>query len=218
VQFCIAQLARGVLADGFEHGNDVELFALGQLAGGRIGQAPGQDRAAINEHGGAVHTRHGDHRAGHVFVATADGDVAVHAAATHDGFNRVSDDFAGDERVFHRLVAVRNAVGHGDGVEDDGLAAAGVRAFLGFERELVDVHVARRDVGPSGRDADERLLEIFLGEADGIQHGAGGGAVRAVEERAGKGADVDGFFSGGFLFHRRESLAETASHSSRERE
>ena len=74
----------------------------------------------------------------------------------------------------------------GDGVEDDRLAAGGVRAFLGFERELVNVHVARRDVAPGGGDADERLLEILGFEADGIKHGAGGGAFVTVKNEAGK--------------------------------
>ncbi len=128
-------------------------------------------------------------RAGHVFVATADGHKAVHARAAHDGFDGVGDDLARDERVFHAFAAHRDAVGHGDGVEDDGLAASLVRALLGFERELVNVHVAWRDVAPGGGDADERLLEIFRLEADGIKHGAGGGAFIAVKNDAGKGAE-----------------------------
>ncbi len=64
----------------------------------------------------------------------------------------------------------------------DGLAA-GLRSRLRprFERELIDVHVARRDVAPGRGDADDALLEIFSREADGIKHGAGGGAFRSVE-------------------------------------
>ena len=57
-----------------------------------------------------------------------------------------------------------------------------VRAFLNFEREFINVHVARRDVAPGGRDTDDGLLEIFLREADGIKHGAGGGAFRSVNQ------------------------------------
>ena len=34
-----------------------------------------------------------------------------------------------------------------------------VRAGLGFARELVDVHVARRDVAPGGGDADRGFLK-----------------------------------------------------------
>ena len=41
-----------------------------------------------------------------------------------------------------------DAVGDGDRAEDDRLAAGGVRAGLGFDGELVDVHVARRDHAP----------------------------------------------------------------------
>ena len=39
------------------------------------------------------------------------------------------------------------------------LPPAFVRAFLGFEREFINVHVARRDVAPGGSDADDGFLE-----------------------------------------------------------
>jgi hypothetical protein len=41
-----------------------------------------------------------------------------------------------------------------------------IRAFLGFEREFINVHVAWRDIAPGGRDADDGLLEIFVRECD----------------------------------------------------
>ena len=180
VKFFVGNFFVRVRADGFKHGNDVEL-ALLWIAG----DAAGQNRSAINEHGGTIHPRDGDERAGHVFIATADGHEAIHARAADDGFNRVGDDFARDERIFHAFAAHRDAVGDGDGVEDNRLAAGGVRALLGFERELVNVHVARRDVAPRRGDADDGLGKIFLRETDGIKHGARGGAFRAVEQEAG---------------------------------
>ena len=55
-------------------------------------------------------------------------------------FDGVGDDFAGDERILHAFAAHRDAVGNGDDIEDNRLAAIGVRAFLGFEREFINVH------------------------------------------------------------------------------
>ena len=46
------------------------------------------------------------------------------------------------------------------------IAAGGVGAGLGLHRQFVDVHVARRDHAPERGDADHRLLEVRVGEAD----------------------------------------------------
>ncbi len=178
LKFLIGNFVVRVRADGFEHRDDVELARV-------AGDAAGQNGAAVDEHGRAIHARDGDERAGHVFIATADGHITVHARATDDGFDGISDDFAGHERIFHAFAAHRDAVGNGDGVENDGFAAVFIRAFLGFQRELVDVHVARGDVAPGGGDADDGLGKIFRLETDRIQHGAGGGAFGAVDEDAG---------------------------------
>ena len=84
---------------------------------------PGQNGAAIDEDGRTIQARHGHRAAGHVLVATADGDEAVEARGTHDGFDGIGDDFARDERVFHAFGAHGDAVGDGDGVEEHALAA-----------------------------------------------------------------------------------------------
>jgi hypothetical protein len=94
----------------------------------------GQDGAAVDEDAGAVEARHGHDAAGHVLVAAADGDEAVEALAADDGLDGVGDDLAGDERVLHALGAHADAVGDGDGVEDDGLAAGGVDALRASRR------------------------------------------------------------------------------------
>ena len=61
------------------------------------------------------------------------------------------------------------------------------------------MHVARGDVAPGGGDADERLFEILGLEADGIKHGAGGGAFVAVKHDARVGPQGIGRFG---FFHR----------------
>jgi len=125
------------------------------------------------------------------------GDAAGHAAAADDGFDGVGDDFARDEGI--PFAAHRDAVGDGDGIENDGLAATFVHALFGFEREFINVHVARRDVAPRRSDTDDGLFEIGHGEADGIKHGARGGAFRAVEQHARMGTQI----LCGNLFYRR---------------
>ena len=71
----------------FKNGDDVSILLL-------VADTAWQDGAAINKHAGAIHTGHGDQAAGHVFIATADGYVAVQPFTTHNGFDRVSDHFA----------------------------------------------------------------------------------------------------------------------------
>jgi hypothetical protein len=97
--------------------------------------AAGHDAAAIDEDGGAVEAGDGHHAAGHVLVAAADGDEAVEILAGDDGLDGVGDDLAGDQGVLHALGAHGDAVGDGDGVEDDALAAGAVDARLGVARE-----------------------------------------------------------------------------------
>ena len=98
----------------------------------------------------------------HVLVAAADRHEAIHSLAADDRFNGVGNDFAGNQRVFHPLGAHRDAVGNGDGIEDDRFAACGVGAGFGLARQFVDVHVARRNHAPGRSDADHRLGEILL--------------------------------------------------------
>ncbi len=59
--------SRAVFADRLERADDGEIFAV---------QLPGLDRAAVDEDRGNIQPRDGDHRAGHVLVAAADGQRA----------------------------------------------------------------------------------------------------------------------------------------------
>lgn len=172
-----------MFADGFEHGHHVEVLFLAFDF-----RAAGHDRAAINENGRTVHAGHRHHAAGHILVTATNRDEAVHAFAADDRLDRIGDDLAGNERVFHPFGAHGDAVGDGDGVENHPFTARGVRALGGLDGELVDVDIARSHFAPGGSDADLRLGEILLFESDSVEHRAAGRAVWAIKHETGKWA------------------------------
>ena len=121
----------------------------------------------------------------------ADSIETVVGAEGFDGFDRIRDDLARDERIAHAGRAHRDAVRHGDRVEQHALAARGVHARDGLLRELVDVHVAGREVRPRRGDADLRLAEVRVFETHGPQHRPRGALLRAVHDQARMRARVD---------------------------
>ena len=192
MQLLVVDFFRGVLADRFEDGNNVEIPSV---------QTPGKDGSAVDEDRRTVEARNSQHATGHVLVAPADGHESVESLAAHDRFDRFGDDLARNERVFHPFGAHRNAIGNGDGVEDNRFAARCIGAARRFAREHVDVHVAGRDHAPSGSDAHLRFAEVFFLEPDGIEHGAARGAFRSVEDLRGILAEDVAFRACGFLAH-----------------
>ena len=207
----VGNLVVGMRADRLKHRDDVEFLRL-------AGDAARQNRTTVNKHRRAVHPRDGNHATRHIFVAATDGHVAVHALAAHNRLDRVGDHLAGDERVLHPLRAHRDAVGYGDRVEHDRLAAGLIRAGLGLPGQLVDVHVARRHVTPCGGDADDRLFEIRLLEPGRVKHCAARRTIRPIEHDRGMRPHVRrGFAPSCLLFrsflHRKRrpgSLSKTS--------
>ena len=183
----LADVAARVLAHGLEHGNDVGV------------PGTGADGAAIDEDRRPVQPRHADQAARHVLVATAQGHQSVEAFATGHHLDGVGNHLTGHQRIFHAFGAVGDAVGNGDGVENHALGTGGIRAFFGFDREFVDVHVARCDHGPGGGNADLRFLEVFVGEAHCTEHGAGGCGLHAVDDLRGVFAQIVFIAHGRFL-------------------
>ena len=88
------------------------------------------------------------------------------------------------ERGLHPLGAHRDAVGDRDGVELHRRAAGGADAVLHLLGEAPQVEVAGHRLGPGVRDADDRLGERLVVEADPVQVGARGGPVGALEDGA----------------------------------
>ena len=176
LQLFVVDRAGCALAHSLEHGDHVEVFAV---------EAAGKNGAAVDKDRGAVEAGDGQHAAGHVFIASADGNKAVEAFAADDGFDRVGNHFARDERVFHPFGPHGNAVRNGDGVEDGGFASGRVGPTGSFAGEHVEVHVARGDHAPGGGDGYLRLGEIFGLEPDRIEHGAARSAFGSVKDLRG---------------------------------
>ena len=147
---------------------------LRELAGG--------DGAAVEHEAGDVEAGERHDGGGHVFVAAGDADEAVEAVAAGDEFDGVGDDFARDERGLHAFGAHGDAVGDGDGVELHGRAAGFADALLDGFGDLAEMEVAGADLGPGVGDADDGLVQVFFGEADAAEVGAGGGAGGAFGE------------------------------------
>lgn len=167
------ELALGLLTHGLEHRDDVGVAAAGL------------DGAAIDEDGWAVQPRHTDKAAGHVLVAAPHGDEAVETLAADHGFDGVRDDLTRHQRILHTLGAIADAVGNGDGVEDDRFAPRRIGTFFGLFCELIDVHVTGGDIGPGRGDTDLRLVEVLVGETNRAQHGTGRSRLDTINHEGG---------------------------------
>lgn len=77
-------------------------------------------------------------------------------------FDRVGNDLAAWQRIQHAVVAHRNAVIHRNGVEFLG-HATGAFDFTGDQlAHVLEVDVARYELGEGVGDGDDRFLEIFV--------------------------------------------------------
>ena len=171
----IVDLVGGIGAHGLEGADDGQVAAM---------QMAGLDGPAIDENGGDVQPRDGHHGAGHVLVAAADGDEAIHELAVADGFDGVGDHLARDQGIAHSRRAHGNAVRDGDGAEQLRHDARLAQCPFGARGQGVQAHVAGGDGAEAVGDAHHRLVEIAILEAHGAQHGAIGGALGALSDDA----------------------------------
>ena len=89
----------------------------------------------------------------------------IHATGAH--FNRISDDFARDQRIAHAAMAHENAISGGGNAEALRHRVGSTNALGGFVRQDIEVHIARRHFTPQRRDAHHRLGEIVVSKTDG---------------------------------------------------
>ncbi len=68
--------------------------------------------------------------------------------------------------------------------EQHALAPCRIHALRRGTRQLGDMHIARREIGPGGGNADLRLAEIGIGETHRAQHGARGSLLRSIHDQS----------------------------------
>src|SRR5450830_525494 len=167
-------LVRSAGVGGDDHGvHQVE------AVGGQFGLA-GFHRAAGNEDHRDVQAQGGHQHAGGDLVAVGDADDGVGAVGVDHVFDGVGDDLAARQRIEHAIVAHGDAVIHGDGVEFLG-DTAGPLDFTGDQlAKVLEVDVARYELGERVGDGDDRFLEVGVFHPRGAPQGAGTGHVAAV--------------------------------------
>ena len=131
---------------------------------------PGANRAAVDHQRRPVEPRHRDDAARHVLVAAGDGDQRVVPLRAHHGLDRVGDQVARRQRVAHAVGAHRHPVADADGVEAQPDQPGGLHAFLDLRGQPIEVHVAGVALVPHAADADLRLLQVGVGQADAVEH------------------------------------------------
>eukprot|EP00166_Cyanidium_caldarium_P004452 ctg_469.g230 len=118
----------------------------------------------------------------------ADGNEAVGGIRLVLALDAVGNEVAAHQRVAHAGRAHGLTVRHHRRAVQQRLAAALAHVLGDHRRQLVHVRVARRGVGETRRDGDERFAKVIVLEVDGAEHGARCGAADPVgRARSGAG-------------------------------
>ena len=139
----------------------------------------GIDRPAVDKDRREVQADGSHEGPGEVFIAAGDRDETVKPLSQRYAFDRISDDFPGNEGGLHPLGPHRNAVRNGDGPEFKGDPARFPDSGLDLDGDLVEVNVTGSDVGGGIGNADKRTVEIFIGQSHRPKHGPGRGPFGA---------------------------------------
>ena len=148
VEFFFRNFIGRTLTDSFKDRDNIQLT---------LSKAAWEYGATVNKYSCAIQTENRHDAAGHIFVAATDRYETVKALAAHNSLNRIRDDLARNEGVFHPLGAHRDTIRNRNGVENRRLAAGGIDSQSGFARELIDMHVAGSHHAPCRGNAYLRL-------------------------------------------------------------
>ena len=129
----------------------------------------GQHGAARNQDRWDVQAGRRHEHTGHDLVAVRNEHQGVELMGLRQGLDRVRNELAGRQRILHANMAHRDAVAHANGRHDDRGAARHGDAGLDSRRDLVQVDVARDDLGVGRDDADDRALHLLIGQTAGAQ-------------------------------------------------
>ena len=146
---------------------------------GQLGLA-GFHRPAGDEHRRDVEAQGGHQHAGGDLVAVGNAHQRVGAMRVDHVLDRVGDDLAAGQRVQHAVVAHRDTVVHGDGVELLGYAADTFDLTRHELPKILQVHMPRHELRERIGDGNDRLMEIAILHAGGAPECAGARHVAAV--------------------------------------
>ena len=170
-QVGIGHFSSCIRADRFENILDSDVFAF---------EIPRRDRSPIEHHAGNIQTGHGHGRRGNRLVASHDAHHSIEKLPAADQLYGIGDDLAAYQRGAHALGAHGFAVRDGNGVELHGGSTGGANTFFHLGRKAAQVKVTWHGFDPGIGHADDGLFEIFIGEPDALEHGAGGRTVATV--------------------------------------
>ena len=168
----VIQRACLVCADCLEH--------VAQTGAATVGQVSSEHWAARNEDGWDVQPRRRHQQPRHVFIAVGNHHQTVKLVGDGHCFSGISNQIAGDEGVLHADVPHGDPVADGNRGEENRRAARRADArFDGFG-DFVQIHMPGDDFIIGGNDADERLADFLIGQTEGIEQRAVGGAFHAL--------------------------------------
>ncbi|MCY1172314.1 hypothetical protein D9M73_124470 [compost metagenome] len=167
-------LVRSAGVGGDHHGVD-QVEAVGSEFG-----LAGFHRAAGHEDHRDVQAQRRHQHAGGDLVAVGDADDGVGAVGVDHVFDGVGDDLAARQRIEHAVMAHGDAVIDRDGVEFLG-HATGAFDFASHQlAQVLQVHMARYELGERVGDGDDRFLEVFVLHPGGAPKGTGACHVAAL--------------------------------------
>ena len=147
---------------------------IGNIDLARFHRATGhEDHRDVQAHGGHQH-------AGGDLVTVRDTDHRVGAVGVDHVLDRIRNHFARGQRIQHPVMAHRNPVINGDGVEFLGDAACGLNLAGDHLAQIFQVDVTRHELRKAVHDGDDRLAEIAVGHAGCAPKATGTSHVAAM--------------------------------------
>ena len=164
---------------GDDHGIDQIEAVIQQLGLAGFHRTAGdEDDRDVEAHGGHQHPR-GD------LVTVGDAHQRIRTVGIHHVFDAVGDQVTRRQRIQHAVVAHGDAIIDRDGVEFLGDAAGLLDLARDQLPHVLEVDVARHELGEGVGNGDDRLLEVAIFHAGGAPQGASAGHVTTCGGRTG---------------------------------
>ena len=139
--------------------------------------------AAGNQDGRNVQTSGSHQHAGHDLVAVRDEHQTVQLVRLRQRLYAVRDQLTACQRIFHADVTHGDAVAYADGRNEHRRTACHANTCLNRIRDLIEVDMARDDLGICRNHTDDRLPDLLIGHTAGTQQ-------RTVRHALGSCGDV----------------------------